>query len=180
MLCKKCNTENLLKADYCQNCGSKFTQEEKDVAYGKTIYGRFEKLEQYAGYLKPVELIKGNKFFRVGVLVVIVLYSLFMLKIGGNHIRIAESSRYEVLQSKETGAYYIVTDMPSVNAEMHIPRGTENLTVHLVDNYGTVQNTDSYPLDAGISLQANENYHYIIQTDSAKGSESIEVYVVMG
>ena len=47
MLCKKCNTENLLKADYCQSCGNIFTQEEKDAAYEKTIFGKYEKVEEY-------------------------------------------------------------------------------------------------------------------------------------
>ena len=47
MFCKKCNTENLMKAEYCQACGNQFTPEEKNAAYEKTIFGKFEKLEKY-------------------------------------------------------------------------------------------------------------------------------------
>ncbi len=178
MLCKKCNTENLLKADYCQACGNKFTQEEKDDAYGKTIFGKFEKLEEYISYLKPVELIKGNKFFRIGVLVVIVLYSLFVLKTNGNNLRIEESSNYEVLMNKDTQAYFLVSETASVNVDLHIPRKAESLTVYNVDNNGEILYSENYALESGLSLAVSEDYHYVIQANFEKDVQSIEVYVV--
>ncbi len=121
MLCKKCNTDNLLKARYCQHCGNKFDKEEKDAAYGKTVFGKFEKLEEYISYLKPVELIKGNKFFRLAVLVGIIVYCILISNFGGNHIRIEESAEYDLIYNKTQQAYYIVSDDYTVDAKLHIP-----------------------------------------------------------
>lgn len=180
MLCKKCNTENLLKADYCQSCGEIFTKEEKDAAYEKTIFGKFEKAEKYISYLKPVEIIKGNKFFRIGVLVLIILYSIFMTMTKGNYIRVEESNSYELLYNKDLQAYYIVSDSHSVDVQMHIPAEADYLTILTMDKNDAIINSRDYSLDVGVFLEASDNYHYIIMADCGDETQSIAVYVVMG
>ena len=180
MLCKKCNTENLLKADYCQSCGNKFTQEEKTAAYEKTIFGKYEKAEKYIGYLKPVEIIKGNKFFRIGVLALIIVYSVIIAMTKGNYLRVEESSSYELIYNKDQRAYYIVSDSYTVDAQMHIPSKAESLTIYDVDEDGYVMYTQSYDLEDGISLSVSEDYHYVIEADCGGETQSIAVYVVMG
>ena len=178
MLCKNCNTENLLKADYCQSCGNKFTPEEKDLAYGKTIFGKFEKLEKYVSYLSPVKIITGNKLFKRGVLVVIILYSIFMAKSSGNHLKIEESNSYEVLYNKTENAYYLVSETDYVNAQLFVPKKAYGLTVYSVDDSGVIFYSQSYGLDDAITLTIDEDSHYIIEAEFEDESQSIEVYVI--
>ena len=45
MICKNCNTENIIKAKFCQHCGSAFTDEQREEAYDRTIFGMIDKLE---------------------------------------------------------------------------------------------------------------------------------------
>ena len=178
MFCKKCNTENLMKAEYCQACGNQFTPEEKNAAYEKTIFGKFEKLEKYISYLFPVEVIKGNKFFRLAVLIVIILYSVFMAGASGKYIRIEESDSYEVLYNEAENAYYLVSETDYVNAQLFIPKKATGLTVHTVDENSIAVMSQIYNLDDSITLSIDDDMHYIIQADFEKESQSIEVYVI--
>ena len=178
MLCKKCNTENLLKADYCQACGNKFTPEEKNLAYEKTIFGKFEKLEKYVSYLSPVKFITGNKLFKRGVLVAIILYSIFMANAGNNHLKIEQSNSYEVLYNKTENAYYLVSETDYVNAQLFVPKKAYGLTVYTVDDDGVIFYSQSYGLDDAITLEIDNESHYIIEAEFKDESQSIEVYVV--
>ena len=178
MLCKKCNTENLLKADYCQTCGNKFTPEEKNLAYEKTIFGKFEKLEKYVSYLSPVKLITGNKLFKRGVLVAIILYNIFIANAGANHLKIEESDSYQVLYNKTENAYYLVSETDYVNAQLFVPKKAYGLTVYSVDDDGVIFYSQSYGLDDAITLEIDDESHYIIEAEFEDESQSIEVYVV--
>ena len=73
MICKKCKTENRIKANYCSHCGHPFTDAERNDAYAKTIYGRFEKLEDL---WKTVSLdkITGSAIVKVLSLVAVLVF----------------------------------------------------------------------------------------------------------
>ena len=38
MKCHKCKSENILKANFCQECGEKFTSKEKEEAYKREVH----------------------------------------------------------------------------------------------------------------------------------------------
>ena len=87
MICKNCNSENLLKADYCRSCGSPFTQEEKEAARSKTLVGVLEKAEDLKDKADKIsdilslKFITDNVFVRLALLVLPFIFT--MLTTGG-------------------------------------------------------------------------------------------------
>ena len=62
MKCKNCNTDNLLKANYCKHCGTAFTQQEKDDARKASVVGRLEQAEELKGKADKISDILSMKF----------------------------------------------------------------------------------------------------------------------
>ena len=91
MICSKCGTNNLIRADYCSSCGHAFTEQEKADAYRETIYGKLDRLEEAQSWL-TLKKITGNLFFRIAVLALIFVFNLWKLilsKKAGRGIKIA-------------------------------------------------------------------------------------------
>lgn len=179
MICKKCNKDNLLKANYCQHCGNQFTQQDKDEAYSGTIFGKFEKLEGYAGYLKPLEFITGSKIFRIATIAVLVLYSVFVSMSGGDNLRIEDGKNYDVMFNTDNRAYYVVSEDYYVDAQLYLPRDTMGVTVSTIDMYGQTVDVSFYEPTDGIVLEAGNGNRYVIEASGKKNHEVIEVYTLM-
>ena len=65
MKCKNCGKENLIKAQYCQDCGQPFTDQERQTAYDQTFWGKLDKLK------KAKEIVEDTKSLPRTVLTVI-------------------------------------------------------------------------------------------------------------
>ena len=72
MICKECGTKNITKAQFCVHCGSAFTDEERQKAYDRTIFGKIEKLEKWKGYI-TLDFITGHPVFKTLVLIAILV-----------------------------------------------------------------------------------------------------------
>ena len=179
MICKKCNKENLLKANYCQHCGNRFTQQDKDDAYNGTIFGKFEKLEGYAAYFKPLEIITGSRVFRIATIAVLLLYSVFVSMSGGDNLRMVDGKDYDVMFNTENRAYYVVSEEYYVDAEVYLPRDTLGVTVSTIDMYGQTVDVSFYEPKDSIVLEAGNGNHYLIEAAGKKNREVIEVYTLM-
>ena len=64
MKCSKCGHKNLYRANFCEKCGCAFDEEYKEKAYGKTIFGLINKIEEIYSWF-TLDVILGNKFVKI-------------------------------------------------------------------------------------------------------------------
>ena len=50
MKCLKCGYENPITAEYCHMCGTAFTEQQRQEAYDRTIFGKLDRLENLKGW----------------------------------------------------------------------------------------------------------------------------------
>ena len=174
MKCKNCKTENILKADYCKGCGHQFTEKEKKKAYSRTVFGLIDNILNLKSYI-TFDFITGNKWFKAASLLVLVLYSILVLKINGNQMRILDSRDYDVEYNKTTKEYYLVTDENQISLELYIPEKTDKITLVTVDKEDNMVNKAEYNTDQQLTLSYNKNYHYIVQNNK----QQLEMYVII-
>ena len=173
MNCKNCNHKNITKASYCVNCGAPFTEEEREAAYGKTVYGCIEKIEELKGYAS-LEAITGHPVFRIAVIVLILVVGLLFGRPHGNNMVILESDAYTVSQNEENGEFYLLTKQEEVGVSLYLSKEAEYITILSPEG-----ETTTIAEGEEIVLAANYETPYTIGADYGKKTESINVYVFL-
>lgn len=130
MICKKCNTNNITKAKYCNNCGNAFTDEERKAAYNATVYGKVDMV--IAGWKKfksvtNLSIITGNKYVKYGTLVVIIVYGLLAGRAHGNNMTILDSNEYDVQYNESAQEYYVISNNDNVTLDLYLPQKANNI-----------------------------------------------------
>ena len=175
MICKNCQTNNITKAQFCRNCGEAFTDEQRQEAYDRTIYGKIEKIEKWKGYI-TLDFITGHPIFKTVVLVAILVWGLFLGRTHGDQMLILESDAYQVQQLVSTGDYYVLTEYDSVSVSLYLPRQAESLQLQaIIDGQVTMEQTFSSEEQPSLKCGAAE--YYYITADYGDGTERITVYV---
>ena len=175
MICKNCQTKNITKAQFCKHCGEAFTDEQRQQAYDRTIYGKIEKLEKWKGYV-TLDFITGHPIFKTIVLVAILVWGLLLGRTNGNQMLILESEAYQVQQHISTGDYYVLTEQDSVSVSLYIPRQAETLLLQAVID-GQVAMEQTFTAEEQPHLECGAAEYYYITADYGDGTERITVYV---
>ena len=173
MKCTNCNTENLLKACYCKECGTQFTDEQKEAAYNKTVFGIIDRIESLWGNLH-LDFITGSRWFQLATIGVLAVYMAFVLITNGNQMKIVDSADYDVTYLTDTKAWCLTTDLDAVTVELYIPGKTETVDIITVDSNNIFVTQNTYSTDSSIVLMQNDNLHYIVQA----ADRQLEVYLV--
>ena len=173
MKCSKCNTENLLKACYCKECGQQFTEKQKQEAYNTTVFGLIDRIENIWGYLN-LDFITGSKWFRGAVLAVLAVYVAFVMVTNGSKMKIMDSADYDVTYLTDTKVWCLSTELDNVTVELYIPGKTETVDVIAVGENNAFVSQNTYSVEQPIVLLKDENLHYIVQT----ADKQMEVYLV--
>ena len=93
MKCLKCGYENPITAEYCHMCGTEFTEQQRQEAYDKTIYGKLDRLENLKGWA-DLSNITGNIIFRLIIIAGLAAMAFYNVTRNGTHLSIAKSSQY--------------------------------------------------------------------------------------
>lgn len=173
MKCTNCNTENLLKACYCKECGTPFTSEQKQAAYDKTVFGIIDRIENLWGCLN-LDFITGSRWFQLATIGVLAVYMAFVLITNGNQMKIMDSSQYDVTYLTDTKAWCLTTDREAVTVDLYIPGKAETVDVITVDSSNVFVSQDTYSMEDSIVLMQSENLHYIVQA----ADRQLEVFLV--
>lgn len=176
MICKNCKTKNITKAQYCRNCGNAFTDEQRQAAYDRTIFGKIDKLEEWKGYV-TLEFITGHPIFKIVVLVAILVWGIFLGRTNGNQMLILESDAYQVQQNVTTGEYYVLTEQDSVSLALYLPRKAEAVQLQAIVNDAVVQEK-SFAAEEQPRLESGAAEYYYITADYGDSTEKITVYLV--
>lgn len=174
MKCKNCKTENILKADYCKNCGHQFTENEKKKAYNRTVFGIIDNILNLKSYI-TFDFITGNKWFKLLSLLILILYSALVLKINGSQMKILDNRDYDVEYNKTTKEYYLVTDKNELGLDLYIPETIETIQLATVDENNSVINEKEYNADENVTLSYSKNSHYVIRS----GRQKLGIYIIM-
>ena len=175
MICKECQAKNITKAQFCQHCGSAFTDEDRQNAYDRTIFGMIDKLEEWKGYA-TLEFITGHPVFKTAVLVLILLWGLWLGRSNGNAMTILEGDTYRVQQNTDNGDYYILTEENQVPLNLYLPRQAD-LTLQ-VWNADTMESQYTFAVEDEILLEVDTSMFFIIEADYGQQYQQIKLYVL--
>ena len=176
MICKNCNHKNITKANFCANCSNPFTEEEREQAYKKTIYGKISILEELKEYV-TLEKITTHPAFRIAVLVIIIVVGILFGRPHGNKMAILESKDYSVSQNTENKDFYLLTEKSEIGVGLYLPKKAEEITLEKTDGT-TAEPKVTISQDDEIVLKADEESYYIISADYGSSKETIKVYVL--
>lgn len=174
MKCKNCKTENIMKADYCKACGYQFAEKEKKKAYNRTIFGLIDNILNIKSYI-TFDFITGNRWFKVISLIVLIMYSLLVLKINDSELRILDTRDYDIEYNKTTKEYYLVTDKTTTGLKLYVPEKNKEINLITVDKNDKQLNRKVYKTDQQVTVSYTSDSHYIIQA----GKQQLEFYLIM-
>ena len=181
--CKNCTHDNLLKANYCRDCGTAFTQQEKDEARAASPVGKLEKFVNFGEKLEGVKevlslsFITDNFFVRLALLVLPVLAALIF---GGekvpNELMIKESSEYSIYQNTDTGEYFLDVNSDSISLQLYVPGDTRYVNIVFEGTDGSYR-SENFELDSAIVLQTRGDGCYTV-TAVNDDMPSLQLYTV--
>ena len=177
MKCMKCGYENPTTAEYCHMCGTAFTEQQRQEAYDRTIYGKLDRLENLKGWA-DLSNITGNIFFRLAVIACLGVMALCNVTRNGTHLSIAESSQYTLSRNGEE--FYVTTYLDTISLITYLPKETETITVQQIENGLPKQEIVQSPSDP-ISVAKTDHGYYTIRADYTDEKwEELTVFVCTG
>ncbi len=178
MECKKCNTENLIKAKFCKTCGYEFTQEEKEKAQKNSTVEILRKVDDASekvskiGDILTLSFITDNIFVRIALIVVPFLLAM-VLGGGDGKIKIRESDAYKVYYNTTTEEYYLEVDKSHIDLMLYVPKDTQQINVSFAG-----EETFHYTVDRPITIEARADGCYTVEAVTEKDIQSIVIYTV--
>ena len=162
MICKECGTKNRIKANYCMHCGHQFTDQQREYAYSKTIFGWIEKIENIWSIL-TLDKITGSSLFKIISLVIIFLVGSYSVYKNGTQFRPLEHENYEIQYNQKVNEYYLISDLDSFEVSLYLPKTTDELTVLQLNEYNELICEEQYLLSDEIVLNNQEEILYQIE-----------------
>ena len=177
MKCLKCGYENPITAEYCHMCGTEFTEQQRQEAYDKTIYGKLDRLENLKGWA-DLSNITGNIIFRLIIIAGLAAMAFYNVTRNGTHLSIAESSQYTLSRNGEE--FYVTTDLDTVSLITYLPKEAETITVHQIENGLPKQVITQAPSEP-ITVTKTDTGYYTIRADYTDEKwEQLTVFVCPG
>jgi len=177
MKCSKCGKENLIKARFCSDCGNPFTDEERQAAYDRTIYGKLDKLNEAKGWL-TLNKITSNPFVRIAVLALIIAIGFISGNNRGDTMAIMESDEYKVYYNSKTRDYFLNTDKDRVSVGIYLPGTPSGISVYTLNEQAEAIDEEYYDIGEKIILQKADDRVYVIEGDYENGTQQIRLMVV--
>ena len=131
MKCPKCQNLVSYKANYCEKCGYKFTEEEKKEAYSKTLGGKLEKLEEAYSWIS-LSKITGSLPFKIVSLLMVLFIGISTFNKAELYINKDDSYTIQY-NSIEEEYYLIYEEGVSHDINLNIPSKCEYLTIEAFD-----------------------------------------------
>ena len=178
MKCHKCKFDNIVKASYCHNCGEKITENERQKAYNKTIYGKIEKIENIKN-IATLDVITGNIIFKALSLIVVLGIGIYFLLTMGWNTKILNSNDYKLFYNKNSDEYYVIVDdnIDSVDLSIYRPNRLKIMTIYHYDTDNNELDSKEIKKDDKIELTTYSNDYYVIESKySNKKEDKLKVF----
>lgn len=175
MKCIKCKSNNINKANYCKECGYKFSEKEQKAAQRRTFVGKLEMIEE-AYKICTLKVITDHILFKIASIVLLLVVGLMFYFNYGNEVKILNNSNYKIKYNSEYNEYYIFTKDDEVTLNLYIPNKVENLKIKKIENENTVEETE-FKKDDKITLYTNlEEDYYLLESEIS----NVKLYVFRG
>ncbi len=187
MKCSKCHKKNISKANYCQKCGKKFTDNEKTqndsvlVVLGKII----KKIVDVV----TLNFITDHPVVRIMYVLVVFLIGVYMVMTMGFRLRIIDGKLYDVRYNDDSKTYYVFVDnnneeneqITQIDLQLYIPNRINKLDLTYFDEENNLISEEKYAKKDRITLNVNidDNNYYIINDGNNK-KDRMKVYVYYG
>lgn len=179
MKCSKCAEENIIKANYCQKCGNKFSDKEKEKAYNKTVYGKYDLFKKWYSRLS-LEAFTSHIIFKIASLVIILAVGIYTLLTIGINTKILNSDDYEIFYNEKEAVYYLLVDdkLDEVNVYLYKPNRLSNLNIVHYDNDDNVLDEVNYEDNKEIILKTYNDDYYVLESKYSNNKmENLKVIV---
>ena len=179
MKCPKCKTKNITKANYCINCKRKFTEEEQEKAYKRSIFYYLEKIEDWYSKI-TLEVITDHILFKIGSLLIVLGIGIYYLLVFGINTSILKSKQYDLFYNKNKDEYYLLVkdNIDKVNLSLYIPNRLKSLNINHYDINNKLINKVKYKKKKNIKLKTyNDDYYLLISKYKNKKKDKIKLYV---
>ena len=175
MKCKHCGQENVVQASYCIHCGRAFSEEEKKEAFGKTIWGRLQKLHELR-VIADLSVITGNRIFRALFLLGLLFIGFLFSHNQGSQLRLLESPDYRLAYNETTKEYYLFSDQEEILLQLYLPGKPEGIRVSSLNEEGEVLETKELSTSETPVLE-RESSSYRISGIYAEKEQSLELRI---
>ncbi|MBR0451632.1 MAG: zinc ribbon domain-containing protein [Oscillospiraceae bacterium] len=176
MKCKKCGHENLIKAQYCSSCGYKFSDEERQAAYDKTFWGKLDKIQEAKEWI-TLDKITGSKYFKIALLILIILWGIMSKSNMGTEMMLLESDEYTVRYNSNLDEYYVFTDKNEVDLNLYLPGKPTGITVTSTTLDGSPINQEEYAIGDKVTLVRSDSVLYHVVGEYEKAEKNIDLIV---
>lgn len=178
MKCPDCQTKNINDANYCKKCCHSFTEEEKEIAYSKTIYGKIEKYKDLYERL-TLKKITDDIRFKIFILIIIIGYGIFTALNYELAFRVEESSNYEIQYNKKDNEHYLIVTEEETPLNLYIPNRTKKILLKEWTSDNKLVNETEYTKSDNIKLNVttSDDYYTVEAIYTDKNSDILKVYV---
>lgn len=166
MRCIKCSTNNINKANYCKNCGYKFSDAERVHARRHTLVGKLEMLEN-AYKVCTLNVITGHIAFKIVSLVIVILMGVYFVFYNGGEVKILKSDKYNIEYNVKSEEYYLLVNEDEVNLNLYVPNKVKNIVINHYDKDDKLLDKVDYLENNDVVLSTNykEDY-YVLSSDN--------------
>lgn len=176
MICKKCKEENVIKAKYCRNCGEAFSEEERKAAYDQTIYGKLDFIKKIKEHL-DLSFITGNKFFRIGVLIIILVYIIFN-GVKSKDFMIEKSNQYEVQYNEKLNEYYLLSEEKTVHLQLYLPEEPKSIEIISFNLKNEENSRHLYQMNETMVVETDPKQYYVVTAHYENSTQTLKFYLI--
>ena len=168
MKCIKCKKKNVSQANYCINCGYKFTEKDKEKSK-KTLPAIIFKIKDIWDTI-TLSKLKDKWWYRTLSFILVIGFGVFMFIQNGIHLKILKSDDYEISRIKNTNNYYLSSKNSEIKLNIYLPHEVSNIYVDYYDASGKEISKNKYSdiSDITIIVDNNDNYYNIYIDDLNK------------
>lgn len=187
MKCPQCKKKNLNQANYCQKCGRKFTDSEKEAVKENFFVAVMERI-QLAKDLVTFDFITGHPIFKILSVLIVLAVGIYMVATKGYQLRVLDSNIYQVEYNQKLKTYYVLLPNQSkkksvkeVDVLLYVPNRIKKLDLAYYDEEGKLLQQSQRKKKERYTLTVNteENNYYILSNHQDK-KEKVKIYVYYG
>lgn len=178
MKCPDCKTKNIPDANYCYKCCHNFTEQEKENAYNKTIFGLLDKIKaKYEKY--TLKRFTDSIQFKIISILFILAIGIYATINYGLEFRVEKSSNYQIQYNKKQDEHYLIVSDDETPLNLYIPSRTKEIVVKEWSNDNELIKENQYSISENITLKVTnpEDYYTIEAIYKSDKTDKLKIYV---
>ncbi len=186
MKCKNCKCKNTRRANYCINCGNKFSEEEKEKAEKKSLLTwlkRWSNLKNIKGF----GFIIDNDMVKFAFILALCGVTILSIVDKTNKIELRDGTDYSLEYYEKENVYYIMQGKETyfdndkmLKLNMYIPNKVDTYYINLYGADNELIKEEKYKKDDTVYIDANTIYNnYYLISDNKDFKNAIKLYAYL-